>query len=121
MLDLGSSLSVSPKLGPKAPSLRSVRRLRRDGSGVDVLDSSLENLLFPVGEVKRLPDCKDSLVSLRRGPGRVDGGVTEYVLALFWICETEVLRPAFPLFDVLSLLEFCIGGFNGELTEAAKA
>lgn len=65
------SLSLSSKLGPKL-SLKSVLRRSKDGGGEEMLDSSLENLLLPVGEANGF--CKISPPdSRRRAPGRVDG------------------------------------------------
>ncbi len=63
--------SLSSKLEPKL-SLRSVLRRSTDGGGEEMLESSLENLLLPVGEANEF--CKRSPPdSLRRAPGRADG------------------------------------------------
>ena len=76
------SLSLSPTWCPK-PSFRSVRRLRRDGGGVDMSDSSLEAFCRVFGETKVLADsCRDSLVSRRRIPRRVDGEAPLYAFVL---------------------------------------
>jgi len=111
ILGLPLSLSLSSRLGPKL-SLWSVLRLRRDGDGEEMLDSSLENLLL-LGDTKELLDWKRSAESLLLPAGRVDGE------SPICDCVTEVLRFTVALLGVLSL--FCAGGFKGELTEVEKA
>ena len=65
------SLSLSSRLGPKV-SFKSVLRRSKDSGGEEMLGSSLENRLLPVGEVTGF--CKRSLPdSRRRALGRADG------------------------------------------------
>lgn len=109
------SLSLSSRLEPKV-SLKSVLRLRSEGGGDDMFDSSLEYLLLAIGDVRGLLDCRRSPPdSRRRVPGRVDG---ELIVAF---CVIEVLRFKVELFGVPSLFVFWVGGLSGELTDVANA
>ena len=73
--EVGGSLSLSSRLGPKL-SLKSVFRLRSEGGGDATLESSFENLLLFVGELNGLPE-RSPPDSRRRAPGLVEGELLE--------------------------------------------
>ena len=79
--------------------------------------SSRKNLLFPVGDRGPGP-LKDSLASLRLGPGRA---VLEVVVPNEprWP-EIDVFRPL-PVIAALPSFIVACGGFKGEFTDAANA
>ena len=74
-----------------------------------------------IGEASKLLKVKESLVSRRRGPGRPAGKLVLCAVPLFCMSEIEDFRPFVVAIGVPSLLEFCVGAFNGELTEFEKS
>ena len=118
---LSLSMNRSPELCPKPISLRSVRRLVKEGGGVDIGGSSLGGLLTAAGEASALLYGKESLVSRLLGPGRPDCKPVPSAGPLFCIRDIEDLRPFSTAAGPPSLLGFCVGAFKGELTEFEKS
>lgn len=118
---LSLSVNLSPEPCPKLISLRSVRRLVREGGGVDIGGSSLDGLLTSPGEASGLPYVRESLVSRLLGPGRPDCNPVPCAVPLLCIIDIEDLRPLVTAVGAPSLLGICVGAFKGEFTELAKS
>ena len=94
--------------------MKSVLRLNSEGG---VCASSFENLRLLIGDPKFVFDRKESLVSLRRSPGRPDKMLVADPDPTPDACDIELFRPLIPLVDVLSLVLLGSGALIGEFTE----
>ena len=65
------SSSWPSDVAPNVLSRKSVLRLKSEGGGEATVDSSLESLFPAMGELRL--DCKRSVESRRRFPGREEG------------------------------------------------